>query len=583
MNSRIRGLLILVFAIILVLIGRLAQLQLVDYVSYATESRDNYIKTAAIPAPRGRIFDRSGLPIAENRYAVDLEYKGGPVLFAGRILGLLKLRRFPPVKGKPVVVATNIPDELVPTLAELTAGQKNLVLRRRIERYYPHPISGPVLGFVQLANVQDLKNGYLPDDVVGKSGLEAAYQDQLRGRPGLRSVEVNALGETVREKVLREPVPGKDLYLTIDYPLQMAAQKALSESVRWVNAWRKTHDFPPDVKVVRGAVVAIDPKSGAVLAMASVPGYDPNLFTQQPVPFDISKILSDPLHPMLDRAVSAYPPGSTFKPVTSSALLESGVVSPSTIFDCKTAIIYGGVVRRNWAKKDMGPMNIEQAIAHSCNTWFYQAVIKGQPTKLVDPIADRAKALGIGRPTGLALPQQNGFLPTLKNNRQLTNQPWYPGNTLSVAIGQGQVLATPVQMARMLATIIENGHQPTLHLVEKIGDTPVVPPVTRVPGSYYAVLRRGLRLATTEGTAKLDFQKFTVPTGGKTGTAQVPGPHAPDSWYIGYGPLKPSPKYPPLVVVAFVENGGDGSWVAMPIAKAVMAAYWHVPANLPNW
>ncbi|AFV76250.1 penicillin-binding transpeptidase domain-containing protein [Thermus oshimai] len=564
------------FLLAFALLGlRAWQLQVLEYERYATRSLGNYLKTEGIPAPRGRILDRKGRVIAQDRVVVDLVYMGGEVAFKERLLPLLGLKELPRVQG-PTVLKAGVPEGLVPTLAELTAGQENLKLVERIERTYPNPISGPVLGYVLLANAEQVKRGYSPDEEVGQAGLEAALEPYLRGKRGVRAVEVNVRGERLKETVLEEPTPGQDVVLTLDLDLQKAAERALEEALSDINAGRRAKGLPPAGRV-KGAIVALDPRTGEVLAMASAPSFNPALFAQRPVPKAVEALLRDKDLPLLNRAVQPYTPGSTFKLATSYALLEEGYVGPSTSYRCSPYLVYGGQVRRNWAGRDMGPMTVREAIAWSCNTWYYQAVAQ-DPLGVVDRLARRAGLLGLGEATGLEIAERTGLLPTRAWKEEALGEPWYPGETLSVAIGQGPVLATPAQIARMLATIAQSGRKPRLHLVKAIGGKEVAPKVERVPGRFWSVLQEGLRKTVTEGTARHVLGEFPVPTGGKTGTAETPGKRAglEHAWYMGYGPTDPGSPYPPLVVVAFFENGGEGSRVALPAVRKVMAAYWKV-------
>ncbi len=581
MPERIRLLLFFVYFFMLILAGRLVQLQVFEHGKYATLARGNHQRTETIPAPRGRIFDRNGTPIAANRIAVDLYYRGGPVRFASRILAILELERLPevPEGEEEVVLAANLPDEWVPTLAELTAGQPNLRLEERIERYYPNPIAGPVIGYVQGPTADDLKRGYERGDLVGRAGLEAALEDVLRGRRGLKLVEVDVRGEVIREQLLTPPEPGRDVRLTLDLNLQRAAERAVAEALDDLNAGRKKQKLPPET-VARGALVALDPATGEVLAMATAPAYDPNLFTRRPAPAsEIRALQNDPALPLLNRAVQAYTPGSTFKAVTASALLEARKVTPATTYRCLPAIRFGGQTRRNWSSRDMGPMTVQEALAYSCNTWFYQAVIEAGPREVIETIAARARALGLGRRTGLEIAEKRGLVPDRAWKKERFGEPWYPGETLSVAIGQGPVLATPVQIARMLAVIAGSGRSPPPHLV--LGARP--PAAKRVEGRFWRTIQAGLRKTVTEGTASFRFKDFPVPTAGKTGTAETPGKKAgyEHAWYMGYGPYPTGDggPYPPLVAVAFFENAGEGSRVALPAVKKVMAAYWRVTQN----
>jgi penicillin-binding protein 2 len=575
MTSRIRAL-ILLFALVFALYGaRLWQLQVVEYERYATKSQGNYLKTEGLPAPRGRLLDRKGRVLAQDQVAVDLVYEGGEVLYKERILALLGLSDLPKAQG-PVTLKAGVPEALVPTLAELTAGQKNIYLVERIQRVYPRPISGPVLGYVRRAGPEEVKRGYSPDEEVGAAGLEAALEPFLRGVRGVRAVEVNVRGERLREEILKEPTPGKDVVLTLDLDLQRAAEKALEEALADINRGRALNGLPP-ARRVKGAIVALDPRTGEVLAMATAPSFDPNLLAKRPVPQEAQALFTDPDLPLLNRATQAYTPGSTFKLATSYALLEEGYAAPGTTYRCSPYIVHGGLLRRNWASRDMGPMTVKEAIAWSCNTWYYQAVLK-DPLGFVDRLAYRARLLGLGEGTGLEVAEKTGLLPTRAWKQAALREPWYPGETLSIAIGQGYVLASPAQIARMLATLANGGLKPRLHLVKRIGQEEVRYEPERVPGRYWTTLQEGLRLTVKVGTASFLLKDFPVPTGGKTGTAETPGKRRglEHAWYMGYGPAEPGTPYPPLVVVAFFENGGEGSRVALPAVKKVMAAYWKV-------
>ncbi len=578
MNARVWVLLGLFYLFLLLFVGRLWQLQVVQYEQYATRSQGNYLRTETSLAPRGRILDRNGQVIATNRLAVDLIYLGGEVHFKERILALAGLKELPKVEREPVELMVNIPEALIPTLAELTAGEPNLKLLERIERVYPNPIAGPVIGYTALPSQEQIKEGYDPEELAGAAGLEAALEAQLRGIKGVVLAEVNARGQRVRFEELKEPQAGTDVYLTLDLNLQRAAEQALHEGLEDVNRIRVRNGLPLASRT-KGAIVALDPRSGEVLAMATAPAFDPNLFGRRPRPNDkIRELFTDKDRPTLNRAVNAYPPGSTYKLVTSSLALEAGYVTTQTAYRCSPFIVFGGI-RRNWARYDMGMMTVEEAIAQSCNTWYYQVAMQ-DPIGMVDKLHKRALELGVGRPTGLEIGEQNGIVPTLQWKRQnIPRDPrWWPGETLSIAIGQGYNKATPVQIARMLATIAQGGRQPELHLVRRIGQQNIVRPIANVPGRHWKELQDGLRKTVTWGTAKHVLDNFPVATAGKTGTAQnetlTPGlEHA---WYMGYGPVDPADPRPPLVVVAFFENGGEGSGVALPAARKVMAAYWKV-------
>ncbi|MGQ9692960.1 MAG: penicillin-binding transpeptidase domain-containing protein [Thermaceae bacterium] len=575
MKARILAM-IAFFALVFALYGgRLWQLQIIEHETYAIKSQGNYLRTEGIPAPRGRILDRKGRVLAQDRIRVDLVYEGGEILYKRRILALLGLRELPDVR-EATVLKVGLPEALVPTLAELTAGQKNIRLVERLERHYPRPIPGPVIGYVRRAGPEEVKKGYSPEEEVGAAGLEAALEPYLRGTRGIKTVEVNVRGERLRETILKEPIPGKDVVLTIDLDLQRAAERALVEALEDINRGRALNGLPP-VQRARGAVVALDPRTGEILAMATSPSFDPNLLSQRPIPKEARALFSDPDLPLFNRATQAYTPGSTFKLATSYALLEDGYATSTSTYRCTPYLLHGGLVRRNWAARDMGPMTVKEAIAWSCNTWYYQAVLK-DPLGFVDRLAQKARLLGLGEATGIETPEKTGLLPTRAWKKEALGEPWYPGETLSLAIGQGYVLASPAQIGRMLATIATGGLKPKLHMVKRIGEEEIRYDPQKVPGRFWSVLQEGLRLTVKNGTASFVLKDFPVPTGGKTGTAETPGKRRglEHAWYMGYGPAEGGTPYPPLVVVAFFENGGEGSRAALPAAKKVMAAYWKV-------
>jgi penicillin-binding protein 2 len=533
--------------------------------------------------------------LASNRLAIDLEYSGGDILFADRILQLLGLTDLPPLaKGQVATLKVNVPENLVSSLAELAAGQENLRLVERTERVYPNNIAGPLIGYTQLASQAQVDQGYYAAELVGTIGLEAALENQLRGIHGIQFAEVNIRGQRVRQQVKKEPQAGSDVYLSLDYRLQKTAQQILAEGLLDLNKGRAHYKQPPE-KTARAAMVVLDPRNGEVLVMATVPTFDPNLFGKRPRDNQaIAKLFSDKTRPTLNRAVTDFQPASTFKLATSSALLESGRVTPGTSYVCSPSISYKGQIRRNWSSRNMGPMTSRDAIANSCNTWYYQAAAysPGGPLGFVDILAKRSTELGLGRPTGLEIAEQEGLVPTLEWKRKnFKDGKWYGGETLSIAIGQSYVQSTPAQIARMLATIAASGRQPELHLVKAIGNQATTPQYTQIPGRFWSDLQAGLRQTVTRGTAAhiLGPKHFPVPTAGKTGTGQNElsarlGNAYTHAWYMGYGPVNESgqlitnnPNRPPLVAVAFFENGGEGSEVALPAVRKLMAAYWKVP------
>src|SRR5690606_24240588 len=347
------------------------------------------LKTIQISLPqqritplRGRILARDVTVLADDRVAHDQTNQRGPSRAWGWIKALRGVAHDlrPPDRNNPeavlngAVAVWNIPDELVAAVEERVAGSPSLYLRQRIERTYPTNLAAQVVGYTQQAD--PIRNpGYSVNDLVGVSGIEAAYEASLFGSAGARQVEVDSGGRVVASHVLWSAQPGYDVVLTIDPQLQRLAEDVLQRSLTYVNEDRVRVGLPTET-VAKGAIIALDPRTGEVLAMASSPTYDQNVFTHRPSdPEAVAAILGNTDNPLTNRAVEAYPPAPTFKVVTSSALLENGYVSANQRFPCTAAFRFGGITWRNWATFDKGMYDVRHAIADSCNTYYWYAAL----------------------------------------------------------------------------------------------------------------------------------------------------------------------------------------------------------------
>ena len=576
--------------ILVLFLGRLAWLQIVQHEQFATQSADNYLAPSTLRALRGEILASDGQTVlATSRIAVDLVYrgvrKGGNPRFFEKIANLIGLdpeAGLPTLKrGEEVVLKKNVPEDKIIPLAEWIAGQPAFELVQRTERVYPEHIDGNLMGYTRLADErpEDKEAGYERDDLVGFKGLEAGLDKVLRGQNGLRYLEVDAASRMIGERIQSDAQRGKSVTLTIDMKLQRAAEKAIEEATDDINRLNAKNRIPL-VKKARGAIVALNPKTGEVLALATGPHFDPNWFSTTPRPPQVAQALLDTTYkPTWNRATKVFEPGSTFKLVTASTLLESPF--GNRIFPCPTHIRWGG---RNWwswnRAAGMGMLDARGAIAKSCNPWYWQSALAYGPDKLAEDVAKRAYEFGFNQPTGIELIGEQTIEVPSPSQYKRNDQVWYTGNALSMSIGQ-IVRATPLQIARMLATIVNDGNRPDLTLVKAIDGKPVAhKPMTRISGTKWSVLKEGMQMTTTvfQGTAKhvLGPDKFPIRTAGKTGTAQTAqGAHQDHAWYMGYGPVS----NPDLVVVAFFENGVEGSGVALPAVKKVMAAHWNVPLD----
>ena len=595
--NRIRWLAVVMSVALTVFGTRLYDLQVVRHAQFAVQSDNNYQKDAVIRALRGEIRTQDGLLLATNRLAVDLIYVGGEVGSWDKIRYLAGVQPEamtgewprPPdfSKEKEVVLARNIRAENLPALYEFTALQPNLELRERVERIYPQgKLAAHLLGYTREADQDEVQGGSALGDLVGASGLEASLQQTLAGNNGVRRSEVTAAGRPQSDRVIDPGKKGQGVVLTIDSRLQQAAEKALRDALPDINAGRAKYGNPPEA-LVRGAVIALDPRTGEVLAMASSPTFDPNWFSRTPSPDPKAKataLLSSSLDAVMqNRVVQSYDAGSVFKPTSTLAYIEKW---GDKTFTCLPYVRFGGP-RYNWHRSgSMGPMDGALAIANSCNTWFYQTAIDAGPVQYSTYLAQRARDLGFGGPSGLELiGEKSGNIPSPQWYESTYKQPYQPGQALSFAIGQDALLVTPAQIARTLATFAMKGQMRPLTVIEKIGGQPMArAQPTRIlsdPKNFETVYT-GMSLTTTKagsysGTAKhiLGPDFFPVRTGGKTGTGETALSHTrnygyTNAWYEGFGPLSS----PSFEVVTFFQNGGEGSGPALNAAAKMFAARW---------
>lgn len=590
MSYRLRLFLALILTVLAIFVGRLMYLQFALAEEFRALSAENFLRQERIMPLRGRILASDGTVLADNRIAVDLMYRGGEILNWERIrfsLGLTGDPRPPDPNNArerlegAAVVAWNIREELVPALQELTAGQPNLYLRQRVERTYPTNLAAHVVGYTTEADPRRFP-GHALGDLVGQMGLEAGLQSELFGVPGTALVEVDNRGTVLNRRTILPARPGQDVTLTIDPTVQHMAEEALKNALQYVNADRRHRGLPPE-SVVRGAIIALNPQTGDILAMASQPTFDQNLFTRRPSPAEqITALLNDSVNfTLLNRAVEAYEPASTFKLVTSSALLEGGFIAPGSRFPCSGSFTFAGITWRNWAPGFRGNHDVRQAVADSCNTFYWNA-IAGTPSwtvgwaPFVRSLTERAFEFGFGQLVRVGLPEEKaGRVPTDASSRELRGHPWRPGDTLNIAIGQGDMLATPLQVAQLISTLALGGTKVQPRLIKAIGDEPVTSEVTTVPGRHWRTLQEGLRMLFTHFPAQrvMGPRVFPVNVAGKTGTAQNPrGDGYFHAWFMGYGPIEA----PELAVVVFIEHGGSSATVAVPTARDFMAAFWGV-------
>ncbi len=568
--GRGRQAVVLMVGISLVLFGgigsRLAYLQLVKGQEYRQMADNNRIRLIPKPPDRGRIFDRQGRLLAGSRlsYSVFLwPIAQRPQQWRQTLTTLARLLDIPEKEMQnrleqagyysPYLLrlARGIGPAQITALLEHSDHLPGVILNAEPIRYYPYgELFAHVLGYTGEISEQELKarqgENYRLGDVIGQMGVEAALESRLRGEWGGQQVEVDARGQVLRILGKKPSVAGQDVTLTLDLELQKAAAQALGNR--------------------RGAVVALDPRDGAVRAMVSYPGFDPNIFSGRVTPQQWQE-LQRRNFPFVNRALQVYPPASTFKIVTTTAALESGRFGPHTVLPTFPFLTVGGIQFWDWNRAGFGPLDFVGAMAWSSDTFFYQIALGVKE----QAIAEWSRRYGFGEKTGieLAAEEAKGLVPDAAWKWQTLKEPWYVGDTINMSIGQGFMQASPLQLAVMFAAVANGGYRVRPHLYRSPGDTPRRTPIGLKPTTL-AILRQGLRRVVTAGTGTALNVRHLPPIAGKSGTAEDP-PRPSHTWFGAYAPAD----NPELVVVAFGENsGGGGGSVAGPITLRVLEAYF---------
>jgi penicillin-binding protein 2 len=636
LTLRVGVLSVIVLVVFAALFLRLWALQVLAGTKYVDQASANSYLTVRVQAPRGSIVDRKGRPLVINAAvtAVQLWPADLPKVYVERYKELQRLARLTRVplyeiargikarRGDlltPVVVRDTASRPLIVYLSEHANEFPGVTLGRAYVRHYPyHSLAAQLLGHVGEISPGQLKSltraGYQPGDEIGQGGVEASYDGYLRGVAGTQRLHVDSLGHPHGSVITTTfAKPGNKLRLTINLKLQQAAEKALQYGISLAQQngqWAARG----------GSIVALDPKDGAILALASSPSYEPSVFAGRVSSKALANQGLSPKTaelkntPSLNRAtMGEYPPGSVFKPVTALAAMQELLVSPYAYLPCTGAYasMYDKALNphqfHNWDPNVNQQMDLPTAIAYSCDTYFYQLgdLFYGLPKDRKQPLQKWAEAFGFGSVTGVDVgPEAPGLVPTRdwrKRTYTKASDPvgwqvdslWKPGDSIQLAIGQKDMLVTPLQMARFYALIANGGYLVTPHVlmdVESSNKTPA--PVAALPAprkvgvdpAALRVVQQGLWEGThlTFGTSYGVFGKFPVSIAGKTGTAEktvtLPGYRGlqNQSWWCGYGPTDNAK----IVVCALIENGGHGGTAAAPAAMQVFAKFFGVKAEL---
>lgn len=546
--------------------GRLVHLQLIQGDRNRQLAENNRIRLIPKQPERGRLLDRKGRVLAGSRisYSVfvwPLAQKEAE--WPTTVKRLAQILKMPETSIQErieqagytspflVRVARGISPAQITALAEYNYELKGVeVDAETVRNYFYGDLASHVLGYTGELTDQELeirkKDGYRMGDVVGQMGVEAAFETQLRGEWGGQQVEVDGTGAVIRILGQKSARAGNDVTLTLDLDVQRAAETALGNR--------------------KGAIVAMNPQNGAVLAMVSRPAFDPNIFSGRITNAQWQEIQNESR--LLNRALQGFPPASTFKIVTTTAAIESGKYKPDTVLQTFPYIVAGGIQFWDWNRAGFGPLDFVGAMAWSSDTFFYQTAM-GMGEK---PLIQWTKRYGFGQKTGIELANEEyrGLVPDHEWKRQELNEGWFQGDTINMSIGQGFLLTSPLQVAVMFSVPANGGYRVKPHLLKDNEEAKSWRESLNLQPSTIKVLREGLRAVITQGTGTALNVETLPPTAGKSGTAEDP-PRKSHAWFGAYAPLDK----PEIVVVAFAENsGGGGGSVAAPMVRQVLEAYF---------
>lgn len=617
MSSRVKALAGVVIFLFASLVTRLWFLQVLAAEENQDRAESNRVRVVPLPAPRGNILDREGRVLIDNRSSIEIvvnrQHVDDPDELLFRLSEVLDI----PVEDlvdryndptylpyQPVPLAKGVPERVAAYLAEHNREFPGVEYRSvGVRRNENGSLAAHLIGYLGEVNEQELNSpefaGYRPGDEVGRGGVEQEYEGFLRGEPGLVNYQVDAEGRIGAVLGRQEPEPGNDLFLSIDLGLQEAVSSSLADGIKAASGVITADGRTLNAKA--GAVVALDPDSGQVLAMSSYPTFDPRVF-QDGVTRREWKELTRPAFnsPLANRATQGqYPAASALKPFVAAAAVNARIASPNGYFPCPPEFQVPGdtseTVFHNWTTEDMGHLSLAESLSQSCDTVFYQFGLDFY--RLRDEKGDWMQRLlrrwGFGRATGIDLPGEAvGRIPDSAWKQRVHDlapklypQPlWLPGDNINMSIGQGDLLVTPLQMAAAFGALANGGtlYAPEVGLRVQAPDGTVLETITpearreiKVKKNALPTILEGLRGAVTTGTAADPFAGFphsSIPIAGKTGTAEaiVDGRDVNHSWFAAVAPMDD----PEIVVVAIVEEGGHGSEVAAPIVRRVLEQYF---------
>jgi len=578
-QKRVGGAKIFIGLLFVALLARLWYLQIVQGEKYRTLSRRNSIRILNIPAPRGSMVDRNGQLLAGNTGSYQLcvlpatrstKEKDSLADSVSALLGLprqdvldkLECKDIP--RYSPIILKPDLTPAEIQKVEENLLCWQNVFVRQVSARFYPHGgLAAHVLGYVGSVSRQELAQGngkgYYSGQIIGKDGIEKSLEEVLTGQQGVEELQVDAAGRLVDLLARKPETAGAKVVLTLDVELQRVAEKALGSHT--------------------GCAILMDSRNGEILALASSPGINSQKMAGGLSAAESAALFNDPRHPCVNRAfMSRYAPGSVFKIVTLFAALEAGVASPATSVVCSGSYKVGNHTFRCWRRSGHGRVDLRRAVAESCDVFFYEM---GQKVG-IDRIIEAAKKLGISGKTGVDLPGEiPSIIPDPAWKKEHYGTPWYTGDTINAAIGQGFMNVTPLGLAVLTATVASQGEIVTPHVVKKVEgafrspmplllDTNKTRHLEAKPSSW-SIIRDGMRAAVTSptGTAKAVGLPY-VSVAAKTGSAESRPGTRPHAWFICFAPYD----RPQVACVVMVEEGGAGGETSAPIARLILEAYF---------
>ncbi|MGB0757664.1 MAG: penicillin-binding protein 2 [Patescibacteria group bacterium] len=572
-NSRIVTIGFIGISLLLILTGRLFQLQIVEGAEYRSESEGNRVRTQIIPSPRGTIYDRNGIPLVKNDPTfyvafIAADIPRDEVIYKDQLRIISDISGIPaqtldeqissvsPISFRPVSLIDNLTYEEIISLKSRLDNWSGFEVGLRGSRSYPFAqYTSHVLGYLGKITADDIAEGVVDDgyqltDYIGKSGIELQYESLLKGKAGKREVEINVRGQVQRVSSEVEPITGADITLTIDSEIQTKLYDVLVDKL-------------DDLELTKGAAVAINPQNGEVLAAISLPSYDNNIFSKPIDSATYASTIATEDQPLFFRPIQGeYPSGSTFKPVVALAALIENVVTPRTTFFSQGGLQVNAWFFPDWQAGGHGTTDVIKALAESVNTYFYY--IGGGYDSFtglgVDRIVEHAKKLGFTTKLGLDYPVEgDGFLPSRAWKEEFKQERWYIGDTYNISIGQGDVLVTPLQTTAMMSFLANGGVLYKPHLLKTISYsdgtvqdvTPEVLYENTTEQQNISIIRQGLKATGDWGSARSLNALDPFEVAGKTGTAQVGGNQEPHAWFTSFAPYE----NPDIALTILIENG----------------------------